>query len=104
MGIAGSLQGELRTALRTGSYRIASNIARSLPSISLSEALELTVLAAKHDPERFEPMAVRWLSKLLEDRQLSLHEIRWAAERLQDVKEGRVEEAEKALRSFVNRQ
>ena len=101
MGTAGSLHGELRTALRTGSYRIACNIARSLPSISLPEALEITVLAAKHDPDRFEPMAARWLARLLDDRQLSLHEIRWATERLQDVKEGRAEDAEKALLNFI---
>lgn len=76
--------------------------AHSLPVVRLEDALELVLLGAtKVDRDRYERLAVRWLTRLLEERRISLHEVRWAVERLRDVREGRGEEAGAALRKYV---
>ncbi|HEY2717287.1 MAG TPA: hypothetical protein VGI73_13795 [Solirubrobacterales bacterium] len=62
---------------------------------------ELEALIAAADGEEYEPLAVAWLARLLGERQLSLDELRWLLGRLEDVRSGRVEEAEPALRRFL---
>jgi hypothetical protein len=79
MGTAGSPYGEFQTALRTGSFGLACNIARSLPRISLADALRLTLLAAHKEPHSYQPMARRWLARFLLDGQPTLDELAWAA-------------------------
>ena len=60
MGNARSTGGRLRTALNTGSYGLARNIARDLPHVELADAIRLTCLAASEDtPSRFDALAVR---------------------------------------------
>ena len=61
MGNAGTDYGRFRTALNTGSYGLAVNLARDLPLVPLAEAIRLTCLAATKDPEHFDGMAVRSL-------------------------------------------
>jgi hypothetical protein len=85
---AGSDTGRLRTALNTGSYGLAKNIAAGLPHVPIADAIRLTVLAAQNDPKAFEPMARRCLARLIEERQLSVDQAIWAAQRFQDVREG----------------
>jgi hypothetical protein len=68
-----------------------------MPTVSLSDALDITLLAAEKDPERYDAMAGRWIARMLAERRATLREIKWTAERLQ----ARVEEARKALRGFV---
>jgi hypothetical protein len=76
--------------------------AHSLPVVRLEDALELVLLGPrKVDRDRYERLAVRWLTRLLEERRISLHEVRWTVERLSDVREGRGEEAGPALRKYV---
>jgi hypothetical protein len=98
IGTAGTTHGELRKALKAGLYMQAMAAAHDLPVVPLDAALELTLLAAEKDPGRFEAMAVRWLSRLAQEKRPSLHEFVWASQRLQDVKEGRMFEAGPALR------
>ena len=88
MGNAGTPSGRLRTAISTGSYGLALNIASELPRVELSDAIRLTALAAAKDPERFDALAVRVLSRLLEERRLSLDDALWACQRLRDCREG----------------
>ena len=88
MDTAGSLGGELRTAIRTGSYKLALNVARAMPIVSIADALDLTLLAAEHDPDRFDAMAQRWLCRLVEERSLTLAEFAQAAAELQGVPMG----------------
>jgi hypothetical protein len=102
MGIAGTEHSEFQRALRTGNWMAAFAAAHSLPVVRLEDALELVLLGAtKVDNDRYERLAVRWLTRLLEERRISLHEVRWAVERLSDVREGRGEEAGPALRKYV---
>jgi hypothetical protein len=41
--------------------------ARELPQLSLSDALDLTMLAARKDPRRHPRVAARWLLRYLEE-------------------------------------
>jgi hypothetical protein len=102
IGNAGTPYGELQRALKAGLYVNARAAARELPVVPLDAALDLTLLAAEKDPKRFEAMAVRWLSRLGEERKPSLHEMVWATQRMQDVREGRAFEAAPALRRFLS--
>ena len=88
MGEAGSDLARLRTALKTNSYRLAIGIARELPRVSLADALELTLLAAQKDPDRYDAMAVRWAARLIEERRVDLNDVLWTVQRFQDEREG----------------
>ncbi len=101
MGVSGTDYGDLKRALKAGQYASACTYARSLPVVPLDAALEITLLAAEKAPERFEAMAVRWLTRVGAERKPPLHEYAWAAERLKDVKEGRGFEAAPALRRWL---
>jgi hypothetical protein len=79
MGTAGTRYGEFHTALRTDSFELAREVARDLPKITLSDALNLTLLADRKKPDRFEEMARRWLARLLVERNPSLDQMAWAS-------------------------
>jgi hypothetical protein len=65
------------------------NLAKDLPQVDLADAIRLTCLAAEKDtPDRFDAMAVRVIARLIEERRLSLNDVIWAAQRLQDAGEG----------------
>ncbi len=57
MGIAGSDHAELRRCLAVGQYASAMAAAHSLAVVPLDAALDLTLLAARKDPDRYEAMA-----------------------------------------------
>ena len=88
MGNAGTASGRLRTALNTGSYGLAVNLARELPHVDLADAIRLTCLAASKDPDRFGGMALRCLVRLIEERELTINRAIWALQRFQDCREG----------------
>jgi hypothetical protein len=88
MGNAGTLTGQLRTAIRTRSLSLALNIAGELDHVDLAAAVALTALAAEKGDPRFEPMALRVIVRLIEERRLTLNDALWAAQRLQDCREG----------------
>lgn len=67
MGNAGTDYGRFRTALRTGSYGLARNIARDLPHVDLSDAIRLTILSVDKDPDHFDALALRCLVRFIEE-------------------------------------
>lgn len=79
MGTAGHPRSEFQTALRTGSFKLAMEAAHSLPHISLTGALRLTLLAARADPDLYPEMARRWLARVIVECGPSLDELAWAA-------------------------
>lgn len=83
--------GQLQNALRAGAYSLARDLATELAQVPLAEALLLTVLAAEKAPEDFEPMAMRWIERLIEERHISLEELVTAADALQRAGEGDVD-------------
>jgi hypothetical protein len=78
IGTSGTRHGEFQTALRTGSFRLALQVARDLPRLTLADALRLTLLAARHEPSRYPEMARRWLARLMVERPPSLDQLTWA--------------------------
>jgi len=85
MGNAGSDFGRLRTAIKTGSYRMACEIARQVPRLDLTDALAITLMSYAHEPERYERLARRWLEKFLDERSPTLENLAYAAELLRDL-------------------
>lgn len=49
--------------------------AREIGAVSLDEALELVCLVAEKAPQRLDAYSRRWLSRLLEERGVSLAEV-----------------------------
>jgi hypothetical protein len=75
LSVVGSDHAALRRALRTGDYASACTYARSLAVVPLDAALDLTLLAAEKDPDRYEDMARRWLVRWMEETEPGLAEI-----------------------------
>lgn len=75
MGTAGTDHAELRRCLAAGQYASAMAAAHSLAVVPLDAALDLTMLAAEKDPDRYEEMARRWLVRWMEETEPGLPEI-----------------------------
>jgi hypothetical protein len=88
VGDAGTNYGRFRTALRTGSYGLARNIARDLPHVDLADAIRLTILAVDKDPDHFDALALRCLVRFIEERGLTIDRAIWALQRFRDAREG----------------
>jgi hypothetical protein len=100
VGVAGNRQAELRTALQTGAYGLALGIAEELQHVGLDDAIRLTVLAAERDPERFDTLAQRCIVRLIEERRLTLNDVLWVVQRLQDARQG-FDDAETGLMNLL---
>jgi hypothetical protein len=94
---------QLRAILKAGNYRLAYKAAKECGPIDLLEAMQLTILAATHDRDHFEKLAVHWIERLLAEREVSVFEIGWVAERFQDAWEERPTTPERALTDFLKR-
>jgi hypothetical protein len=70
VGTAGTTHGELRRTLAARQFTAAWD----LPHVPL-DALDLTLLAAEKDPDRYEEMARRWLVRWMEEAEPGLSEI-----------------------------
>jgi hypothetical protein len=88
---SGSRYGEFQTALRTGSFRLALQVARDLPRLTLTDALRLTLLAARNEPEKYPEMARRWLARLMVERRPSLDQLTWATALLSVAPDGKAD-------------
>lgn len=88
MGNAGSDYSHFRRALKVGNYEGAWMFAHQLPAVSLTDAAALIVLAAEQDPGHFEPMALRWLTRLLDEVAPSLRDFDLATRLLAEVASG----------------
>jgi hypothetical protein len=65
-------------------------LAYELPRLTLVDALALTLLAAESGSAKFEPMARRWIARLLAETEPRLHDLAAAVWLLEDVREGRL--------------
>jgi hypothetical protein len=63
----GSAYTRFRRALDRGNLTEALSAAAELDFVGLAEALELTLLLAEGEPERYERAAVRWHVRFLEE-------------------------------------
>ena len=54
-----------RRAIERGNYLVAVTTAREIGQLSLDEALELLLLIATKEPERFERAAARWHARFV---------------------------------------
>lgn len=70
----------LDRALTARDYGLAARLARSLSFVSLRDALRLTVLAARKDPEHYDAMAKRWLIRFMHEHRPSLKLLSWIAD------------------------
>ena len=78
--------------------------AYELPQLSLSDALDLTTLVARKDPQRHERMAARWLLRLLEeDPAMTIQEAALAASSLAALPGTAYLEAAQALNAMAER-
>jgi hypothetical protein len=84
----GTPHGRFTRAVANGNLRGAETAARELGRLSLEDALHLCVLIADRDPPRFERAAVRWLERLLLERQPSLEDVGLAVAALAGLRDG----------------
>src|SRR4051812_557033 len=91
---------QFHRALHNGSLEDALRFAGSLP-VSMDEAARLVALAGRDRAPSFDRMAVRFLTILLDEREMSLRDVRWVLGRMRDAREGHWRESERALRRFV---
>jgi hypothetical protein len=78
--------------------------ARELPQISLVDALELTLLVARKDPNRHSRVAARWLQRYLEeDPEATIEEAALAASSLVALTGAGYLEAAQTLKAMAER-
>jgi hypothetical protein len=75
----GSAHGRFQRAIHRGNVREAEMAARELNSLSLTDALALTLLIRETDRRRYERAAVRWLERFMQERQPTLMDLALAA-------------------------
>jgi hypothetical protein len=78
--------------------------AKDLPRLSVTDALELTILVARKDPRRHPRVAARWLLRFLEEHpHLTIEEAALAASSLIALTGAGYEEAAQTLRGMTER-
>jgi hypothetical protein len=78
--------------------------AKDLPQLGLADALDLTMLVARKDPQRHERMSARWLLRLLEeDPALTIHEAALAATSLAALPGAGYPQAAQTLKAMAER-
>jgi hypothetical protein len=90
MGEAGHVYPKFRRALERGQFEIARMLAFELPRVPLADAAALTLLAAERRPAKFEPMARRWMARLIAEADPPLGDLASAVWLLEDVRLGRL--------------
>ena len=76
-------------------------MARELGRISLAEALELTILIAKKEPQRLPRVAVRWLERYLQECEPTLANVALAVSALSALADEEPAEATRLLRALI---
>jgi hypothetical protein len=101
MGEAGSTGGAFHRACDRGNVVLAlAAVADMRKPLTLEYALMLTSCFARAHDVRFEPAAVRFIARLIEERALTLTGLRLAAEAISVLPD---ESAERMLRELVRR-
>jgi hypothetical protein len=92
----GSPYKRFRRALETGNEALVTATALELPRIALDDALRICLVLRGGDPERYERAAVRWLGRFaLEARQVTIDDLRLAADALDALPERASESMER---------
>jgi hypothetical protein len=65
--LTGTPRAYFQRAIERGNLVVAEVTAREIGRISLVEAMELTALVAKRDPQRHSRFAARWLFRYLQE-------------------------------------
>src|SRR5215218_5992609 len=98
----GRSYGIFQKAIQRRNVVAAMAAARELPQLSLLDALELTMLIARKDPNRYPRVAARWLRRLLEEHPgLSIEEAALAASCLVALPGARYREAAQTLKAMA---
>jgi hypothetical protein len=98
----GSAYVRFRRALEIGNELLALAAARELPRISLDDALRIRPVLGDGDPDRYQRAAVRWLRRFaLEARDVTIEDLRLAAEALDTLTDRTAEAMERLQRLCV---
>ena len=81
----GSARGRFARAIRNRNLRNAEIAARERGGLSLSDALDLTLLIRETNRWRYERAAVRWLQRFIEERQPGPSEVALASAALAEL-------------------
>lgn len=103
---AGAPQTYLNSCLNKGDYHGAVPFAFEVEHVRLEDALRLTMLAARHDHDRFERMAWRFVVRLLAERHLTDGLLRYVIDDLNALKQRRPfewEDAERRLQQLAEK-
>lgn len=100
MTAQGSSRTIFRRAIERKNLMLAEVTAREIGVVSLAEALELVVLVAESDQNRFDAYARRWVARLAAEGQVSLAELDLAVTALRALPSDR---ARVALLALVDR-
>jgi hypothetical protein len=93
-----------RRAIERGNLTIAEATAKEIGRLSLSEALELTLLIAREDPRRHPRVAARWLRRYLDEHHgTTIDEAALVASSLAALVGREHETAEQTLRDMADR-
>jgi hypothetical protein len=93
-----------RRALETGNETLVTAAARELPRIALDDALRICLVLRGGDPGRYERAAVRWLGRFaLEAREVTIEDLRVAAEALEALPRRAAEAMERLQRLCIAR-
>jgi hypothetical protein len=104
LDLAGPPYAIFRRATARGNVLSALAAAKDLPQLDLLDALELTVLVARKDPRRHQPVASRWLLRYLEeDPHATIEEAALAASSLLALTGVAHQEAAQTLRAMAER-
>jgi hypothetical protein len=99
----GTAHGRFARAIANRNLRGAETAARELGWLSLEDALQLCVLYAATDRARYERAAVRWLERLLAERQPSLEDVGLAIGALAELGNGKSAVGTFTLRRLARR-
>jgi hypothetical protein len=98
----GTAHGRFRRAIQRRHIPQAEMAAREIGQLSLIDALALVVCYARTGHPKFDQAAVRWLSRLAEERDTSLRDVRIAAGALEALQTRHHDLAEKMLLRFLS--
>jgi hypothetical protein len=93
-----------RRALATGNEALVTAAALELPRVALDDALRICLVLRGGDPARYERAAVRWLGRFaLEARQVTIEDLRLAADALDTLPDQASESMEQLQRLCLAR-
>jgi hypothetical protein len=98
----GNPYSRFKRALATGNEALVTAAALELPRIALDDALQICLVLRGGDPSRYERAAVRWLGRFaLEGRQVTIDDLRVAADALDALPDRATEAMERLQRLCV---